>query len=379
VRVVVLGAGAWGLPAATELARRGHRVTLVDRFGPGNALSSSPGPTRIWRLSHPDPVRVRLALRSVAAMDRLARDSGTTVHLRRGLLWRDDETVELVAGALDGEGVDHTAVDAADVGRFLPGLAPDGRPAVWQPDAGPVLAAESLLAQRRLFDAAGGDLRIGPDVQEVQATDSGVRLVAEGGEELHGDVAVLAPGPGAAPLLAGLGVELPLRPRLEQVAHVAHRGGVAVTDGFPCWFDGPVGDRPAMYAMPTPGVGYKVGVDRPLRDWTPTDTDRSPDAGLLSLVRERVEADLAEMEPEPFEAQVCCWTESPDNRFVIDRLPGGIVVACGDAGEGFKFSALMGEVLADLAEGRAPDADIATFGLSRFADGVPDEPHVLGR
>ena len=39
----------------------------------------------------------------------------------------------------------------------------------------------------------------------------------------------------------------------------------------------------------------------------------------------------------------------------------------------------MGLVLADLAEGRAPDADVATFGLSRFADGVPDTPHVLGR
>lgn len=379
MQVVVLGAGAWGLPAATELARRGHRVTLVDRYGPANALSSSPGPTRIWRLSHPDPVRVRLAVRGVAAMERLARRSGRQVFLRRGLLWRDDETVDDVAAALAGEGVAHRLVEPADVGRFLPGLRGDHRGAVWCDEAGPVLAQASLRAQEDLFVAAGGELRVGLQVREVLSASSGVRLVGDGGVSVVADVAVLTPGPGAGPLLAGLGVELPLRPRLEQVAHVAHRDGHAVTDGFPCWFDGPVGDRPGMYGMPTPGVGYKLGVDRPLRDWSPDDIDRTPDRGLLAVVRDRVAADLVDLAPEPFDAQVCCWTESPDNRFVIDTLPGGIVVACGDAGEGFKFSALMGEVLADMAEGAPPDADIATFGLSRFAAGVPDEPHVLGR
>ncbi|MGH3644494.1 MAG: FAD-dependent oxidoreductase, partial [Mycobacterium sp.] len=80
-------------------------------------------------------------------------------------------------------------------------------------------------------------------------------------------------------------------------------------------------------------------------------------------------------------AQVCSWTDSPDGRFVVDRLDGGVVIACGDSGEGFKFSALMGEVLADLAEGRTPDADVAALSRARFAGGVPERtgPHVLGR
>jgi glycine/D-amino acid oxidase-like deaminating enzyme len=322
---------------------------------------------------------VRLALRSVEAMERLAERSGTTVFLRRGLLWRDDVTVHAVAASLAGEGASHTVVDAAEVGRFLPGLRPDGRDAVWQPDAGPVLAAASLQAQGDLFTSDGGRVVVGPDVREVHADPHGVRLVAVDGTEFRADVAVLAPGPGAAPLLAGLGVDLPLRPRLEQVAHVAHSDGLSHTDVMPCWFDGPVGDRPAMYAMTTPGVGYKIGIDRALRDWSVGDADRTPDPGLLDLLHDQVAIGLEGFDPEPFDPQVCCWTESPDNRFVIDTLPGGVVLACGDAGEGFKFSALMGTVLADLAEGRAPDADVATFGLERFADGVPDRPHVLGR
>src|SRR4051812_34971752 len=117
MRVLVVGAGAWGLPAAAELARRGHRVTLIDRYGPANPLSSSTGPTRLWRLTHPDAVRVRLALRSVEAMRRLERLTGTTVHLTRGLLWRDGDGLADVAAALTGEGVRHEVVDADDVGR----------------------------------------------------------------------------------------------------------------------------------------------------------------------------------------------------------------------------------------------------------------------
>ncbi len=379
MHVLVLGAGAWGLPSAAELVRRGHEVTLVDRFGPANALSSSPGPTRIWRLSHPDPVRVRLAVRSVDAMERLARRSDRQVFLRRGLLWRDDGTVDDVAAALAGEGVAHEVVEAAEVGRWLPGLRPDHRAAVWCEHAGPVLAEASLRAQLELFVAGGGTLRTGPEVVAVERGAHGVRFECVDGERLHGDVAVLAPGPGAGALLERLEVEVALRPRLEQVAHVAHHDGTAASDRYPCWFDGPVGERPALYAMATPGVGYKLGVDRPLRDWTVGDHDRTPDDELLGVVHDTVAADLDGFDPTPFAAQVCCWTESPDNRFVIDRLDGGVVLACGDAGEGFKFSALMGEVLADLAEDRSVDADVASFALARFADGVPELPHLLGR
>ena len=250
---------------------------------------------------------------------------------------------------------------------------------MWQGDAGPVLAAESMAAQQRRFERAGGALHVGLQVREVHDEPGGVRLMCDGGRVIDADIAVLAAGPGAGDLLAGLGLELGLTPRLEQVAHLADLGGTMVSDELPCWFDGPQGDRPAMYAMSTPGVGYKIGVDRALRDWTLDDLDRTPDQDLLRAVQRRATTDLHGFEPRPFDAQVCCWTESPDNRFIIDSISERIVVACGDAGEGFKFSALMGEVLADLAEGRPPDADVATFGLARFADGVPDEPHVLGR
>ncbi|WP_447924541.1 NAD(P)/FAD-dependent oxidoreductase [Georgenia muralis] len=377
MRCVVVGAGAWGLPAAAELAGRGHEVLLLDRHGVAGPLSSSSGPTRLWRLTHPDRPRVRLARRSVEAMERLARAGGSEIVLRRGLLWRDDATLDAVVDALAAEDVPHEVVEPGDVGRFFPGLRPDGRAAVRQADAGPVLAAGSMATQERLLRAAGGRVEIGADVVEVLTTTTGPVVVCADGRRFAGDVVVLAPGPGAAALLATLGVEVALRPSLEQVVHVGGPGDD--TDHLPCLFEGPREGEPALYAMPTPGRGYKIGLDRAVRDLGPGDDDRTPDAALTAEILERVRRDLPVLTPVARDAQACSWTTSPDGRFVVDTLPGGVVVACGDSGEGFKFSALMGLVLADLAEGRSPDADVAAFSLARLDGLAPVTTHVLGR
>ena len=45
---------------------------------------------------------------------------------------------------------------------------------------------------------------------------------------------------------------------------------------------------------------------------------------------------------------------------MIDRAES-VVVACGDSGKGFKYSPAIGEILADLAEGGVPDADVAAM------------------
>ena len=375
MRCIVVGAGAWGLPAAAELAGRGHEVVLIDRHGIANPLSSSPGPTRLWRLTHPDAVRVRLARRSVEAMERLSSRAGRTVFLRRGLLWRDDapDLIE-VADALAGEDVPHELVDAADVGQWFPGFMPNGRDAIWQADAGPVLAADSMRAQTELFNAAGGTTVIGAEVVELDTRESGVRLTCRDGSRFDADSAVLAPGPGAPALLRRLGIDVPLRPVLEQVVHV---GGPGDTD-LPCLYDGPLDADPAIYAMPTPGIGYKLGLDLPLRELAEGDHDRTPDPELTRLASDRVRRSLTALRPNVVDAQVCSWTEAPDHRFIIDTLPGGITLACGDSGEGFKFSALMGIVLADLATGEAADADVATFGLGRFSSAPATTDGILG-
>ncbi|MCV7421839.1 FAD-dependent oxidoreductase [Mycobacterium yunnanensis] len=360
------------------MSRRGHDVTLVDRHGPFNALSSSVGPTRLWRLADPNPVKVRLGRRALEAMHRLAARAGTEVFLTRGLVWRDDVSLPALVDALTAEDVEHTEVSARDVGHFFPGLRPDGRDAIWQPLAGVVLAETSLRAQLESFS---GSTVFGREVVAVDVRSAGVRVTFGDGESVDADVVVLAAGPGAAGLLAGVGVDVELHPYLEQVVHFGDAAQPSASDALPGLFDGPHGARPGVYGMPTPGRGYKIGFDTPLRDYRRSDEDRTPDPARTKVIRDYVLESLPTVPPTVRDEQVCVWTDSPDGNFVVDRLPGGVVLACGDHGEGFKFSALMGEVLADLAEGRTPDDDVARLSLARLATATPRRagPHVMGR
>lgn len=321
----------------------------------------------MWRVTHPDRLRVRLAKRSLDAWRRLEVDTGLRALLFRGLMWRDDATHDQVVAALKAEDVPHTVVDPDDVGRFFPGLRPDGRKGIWQESAGPVLASSALDAQVSLFARSGGRLSIGPVIREVETTGDAVRLTDAAGRRYDADVAILAPGPGAGALLSSMGIDIAFRPLLEQVCHV---DDAARTDHLPCLYDGPIGDEPGMYAMPTPGRGYKLGIAQPLRPWLEIDHDRVPDPAVSAVISARVRRNFLHLDAAVRDAQVCSWTDSPDGRFVIDTLAGGrVVLACGDSGEGFKFSALFGPLLADLTEGGAIDPDLASFGLARFAAG----------
>lgn len=392
LRAVVVGAGAWGAAAAAVLASRGAAVTLLDAATPGHARGSSGGATRIWRLAHPDGVRVRLAQRSVEAWRRLEKETGTTLLVQTGILWRDDDGgVGAVGAALAGEGVAHTAVAQGDVGRFLPGLVADGRGAIFQPEAGAVLADAAIDAHMTRFAAAGGVLRTNTRVTSVaMRPQGGVRVDVEGGAPpLEADVAVVAPGAGAPTLLPSLDARLaslPFGPRVQQVAHFSPAAGVDASDvaAWPAWFDGPTPAASSLYAMPSPQALYKLGLDDPVRALpSDDDGDRTPCAAGVAALAARVAASLPLLSPAAHTVQVCTWTDSPDGRFVVDAVGDGrVVVAAGCSGEGFKFSVVVGDVCADLAAGRTADADVASFGLARFEGreaGGAAPRHVLGR
>jgi len=374
MRVIVVGAGIWGLPTGAELARRGHTVTVIDRYGIGNEWSSSRGATRIWRLAHETPREVRLALRAVAAWERLEARADRKVLLRRGILWRDNNDAREVADSLASESVPHEVIEAHDVGRVFPGLVADTRAAVWQPEAGPVLAAEALSAAREILLSSGGRLLVGPHVREISETANGVHLSATLPDgttaDYDADVAVVATGPGIVELGPTFGFMIPMRPILEQISYVdGVSAGVDARD-LPCLIDITSDHGYPLYAMATPGTGpdsgWKVGVDSPVA--RPFDLDdREPSREADARVSQWIAGNLPDLDPTINLSQVCSWTMSPDEDFVIERR-GSIVVAAGDSGRGFKFGAFMGETLADLAEGSTADDDVAPWSSARLAN-----------
>jgi sarcosine oxidase len=376
MRVVVIGVGVMGLSAAAELSTRGHEVIALDRFDVGHRFASSSGATRVFRLAHPDRDFVRMAIWNHELWKRLERDVGRPLRLTRGLLWRGGLT-DQVAQALTAEGVQHEQVDMARQAELFPELrwADDG-PVVWQPEAGAVRADDTLRASLSRLRRSGGALVGGCTVQAVEPLPTGgLEVVADvSGTRTTwvADRVVVAAGPWAQPLLADLGVEVQLTPNLAQVTYV--KGGDAVPwASRPCFVDVPPdGSSFGFYAMPTPGIGYKVGLDEPVRPFSEADVDREPDRLREQEAVARVRRELPAFDATPVRSELCAWTESADDRFIIDRV-GDVVVACGDSGQGFKFLPMFGEVIASLVEETPlPDAvaaDVASLGLARFAGG----------
>jgi sarcosine oxidase len=67
--------------------------------------------------------------------------------------------------------------------------------------------------------------------------------------------------------------------------------------------------------------------------------------------------------------KVCLFTNSPDRHFILDRHPAHpeVTLAAGFSGHGYKFCSVIGEVMADLAQGGQSRHDTEFFRLKRFA------------
>jgi len=351
---VVVGLGAMGSAAALSLGRRGVETIALERFRVGHARGSSHGPTRIFRLSYPEADYVRMA-QSVLPMWRdLERDAGeqllvTTGGLDVGPLARE------CAEALTQCGAPHEWIDVAD--RF-PGIAADG-PALFQPDAGVSLAGRTVVAQVRLAREAGVDVREETEVIALRPREDGVAVDTTAGP-IEAEVVVVTTGAWASRLLS----DVPVEPHLQTVGYFLPSDPAAGWPTFIEWAEGGF----AWYEVPAAGdaPGVKVAEHRPGPIVDPARGPFDPDSAAIEATVEYVRRRFPGLDPGPVAAETCLYEVTPDEHFVIDRT-GPIVVGTGGSGHAFKFTPLLGEMLADLAAGRDPRVPVDRFGFARFA------------
>lgn len=377
---IVIGAGAWGLPAALELQDRGWLVTLVERFEPGNPYASSGGSTRLWRIADPQPWRAVAHRETVAAMDRLSERLGVSVYRRTGLVWRDTESLPDVMRSLESVDEPFQRVASDDVHEVFPGLRPDGRDALFIPEAGVVHADQLLTGALRAFLAAGGTYLPNTRVMSIHPGDASARISLHDGSTLDADQVLVAAGPGTRGLLTHLEIGLPLKPYAEQLVYFGDAALQPPAPDLPSLVDCPTTDQPGIYAMPNGARGYKVGLDEPLRTLPGAtlgdDLGRDEVPERTEQIRARVERVLTAITPHVLATQVCTWTDSGDGDFIIGRTHPSVVLACGDSGEGFKFSAFMGPYLTDLVEGGGGDVRLQQHWTpERFANHSTPREH----
>src|SRR5579884_515680 len=86
--VVVIGAGVFGAWTAHHLQGAGHRVTLIDAWGPAHTRASSGGESRLTRAAYgKDDIYTRMAMDSLTQWIALNTVAGLPVFIRAGVLF----------------------------------------------------------------------------------------------------------------------------------------------------------------------------------------------------------------------------------------------------------------------------------------------------
>ena len=371
--VIVVGAsGGAGSAAAHHLARRGARVLGLDRFPPGHDRGSSHGETRVIRLAyfeHPD--YVPLLRRAYALWRELGERRGKPLLHEIGVVEIGRPDGEIVRGVVDTalrHDLDVDVLVGSEVMRRFPGLrVPEGLVAVYEREAGYLDVEDCVIEHASAAREAGADLRVGEEMLSWETAGGGVRVRTDRATFEAGRL-VLALGAWAGDALADPNIHF------ETVAKTLY------------WYEAPLavhaadGGCPVFLYELSDGVFYGVPrvSDRgmkvaehtgghPVAD--PLAGDRRLDQAEGARVDRFVESCLPGAGPRVLGQALCFYPMSPDGHFVVGLHPRHpeVSLVAGLSGHGFKFTSVLGEILADLALDGVTRAPIEFLSSSRPA------------
>lgn len=374
--VIVIGVGSMGSAACYQLAKRGVRVLGLEQFDIPNARASHHGYSRMFRLAyfeHPD--YVALLKRAYELWEQLEADSGQKqLHITGGLyLGRPDS--EVVTGSIDAArkyGLPHEVIGRAALSKRFPQFhVPDDAIAFYETKAGFLLPEKVVAAQAEQAMRRGAVLHAHEPVTSWEARGGGVTVTTTRDTYTAGHV-IFTGGAWTSRLVKDLGVELTVT-RQALAWFWPRRPELFAPGRFPCWaLDMSPRDqyRGVHYGFPmlADNPGFKIALHWPDEPCDPDAVDRTPRPADEDAVRGAIRRFIPDADGPLLGIRICIYTNSPDGHFIIDRHPAhaNVTLACGFSGHGFKFTSVVGEVLADLAMTGESTNPIGFLGLSRF-------------
>lgn len=373
--VVVVGAGVFGAWTAHALHAAGLRVTLLDAFGPANSRSSSGGESRITRCAYGErELYARWASESLPIWKALSQRIGGLLFDNTGVLTivpGGDRFIDDSSSVLTRLGIRHERLGAGDTMRRFPQfrLKPD-ESAIFEPDAGALMARRAIQALVGEMVADGVDYRIGA----VRTPAGSGRLAAietASGETVPASRFVFACGPWLPKVFPDL-----LGKRLRAQRAEVFFLGVAAGDtrylppAMPTWIDrGGMGDA---YGFPSlESRGCKLAVDALDNPIDPDSGDRTVTAPYIAAMRAFVRQRIPGLGDAPIvETRVCQYEYAENKNYLLDRHPDftNVWIAGGGSGHGFKNGPMVGRYVARLVIDQVPTDPLFSF--------APKQPQV---
>jgi len=388
--VVVVGCGGVGSATLYNLASRGLNVLGIDKYSPPHNLGSSHGHTRAIRkayFEHPD--YVPLLQKSYELWQNLEENAQKKLMHLVGVLEIGPPDGILINGIRQSAEQHNLPVEfpsAKETLERFPGFSfTDEFDIAFEKDAGYLLVEKCIESYLSLAVSLGAEILNNTSVLDWSASSSGVEINSSKGS-IQAGALVLAGGPWASSLLGNIeGVRLALRKK-HMYWYSNDNPTYFESSGFPvfaCELSSKDNNR-VYYGFPqidSTGVklaehtgGVLVNNPENTRENAHESTHENkyatadPEATETDLFRRTY---LPHITGKISRHESCLYTVSHDENFYLDTHPefDNVAYAAGLSGHGFKFSPVLGEVLADLViDGKtAHNIDFLRVNVNRFS------------
>jgi len=374
--VIVAGLGGVGSAAAYHLAARGKRVLGLEQYTPAHDRGSSHGSSRIIRQAYNEgPGYVPLVQRSYELWEQLERDTNTDLLTITGGLFLGTEGSDVVQGSLRSareHNLPHELLESKEIRQRFPVLQPPpDHCALYEANAGFLRPEAAVAAHLGLAAQRGAVLHFEEPIADWAVTKTGTVRVTTTKAAYEAEHLVIAPGAWASKFLKL--PDLPLHVRRHVMAWFDPVDGIAEfkPDRFPIYI-WQTSENVIIYGFPATDCdhcGVKAAIHSGGDVCTADSLERSFTHRDIAEIRQQLETYIPPLNGRLLHAATCMYTMTPDEHFVVARHPDypQISIACGFSGHGFKFSPVLGEVLADLAIEGQTKYPIDFLSAQRFA------------
>jgi sarcosine oxidase len=352
-QVAIVGAGVFGAWTAHHLQQAGHKVTLIDAWGPANTRASSGGESRLTRAAYgKDAIYTRMAMDSLPQWKALSAVSGLPILVQCGVLFffpTEEPYVEDSIAAHRKFGLPTDVLTQAQMARRFPMIDFEGiRVGLHEPQFGALMARRSVLTLVDRFVKAGGTYMKG-FVQPPGGRNELHEIQLSSGERIHADRFVFAAGPWLPKLFPQV-IGAKIEPTRQEVFYFAAPAGDRrfLPGAMPGWADFNGGD--IFYGFPDLETrGLKFAHDQHGVEVDPDTQSRRPtDAALAEIVAYRDRRFPLLKGAQLTGAEVCQYENSSNGDFLIDLHPqwANVLLLGAGSGHGFKHGPEVGRYAA---------------------------------
>jgi N-methyl-L-tryptophan oxidase len=315
-----------------------------------------------------------MALRADKRWLELEEATGEKLLERSGVLNIADPDIYSYEGRFEDAAVHGVSIESLDAQqiheRWSCVRLPDHYRAMYEPNAGYLYSEKCVTAYKKAALQAGAALLTHTFVSKIKPEKSYVTVSTKDDEFMASKVILSA---GAWFKTLEPFIQLPIRAVRKVVGWFEPSDKSFDAGAFPGFTFG--NSSGGYYGFPNiGGAGVKIGRHdtgvewRPGEELEPFGTYPEDENDL----RRVLEAFLPGAAGKLLRSAVCKYEFTPDENFIIDTHPefSSVLLAGGFSGHGFKFSSVVGEMLADQVEHGKWGQDVGLFSVTRFAQGV---------